>query len=445
MSTHKLIHLAVALILSFPIVELSAAPLGTAFTYQGRLEFNGAPVNDTCEFQFSLWGDPNGVTPVGVAQTILGVTVSDGLFTVELNEGGQFGPDAFTGEARWLEIAVKCSQDVSFTPLSPFQPITAAPYARYALNAPNGHSLDAADGDPVEAVFVNHEGEVGVGTTHPMAQLHVVGGGGNPGIPVLHVEGTTSARINLIGGTSGLFGSGDVTIAGGDGIDSVLGFGGSDLNLSSGDGGDGISFAGGSGGDVWIEAGNGGTGTTDGEHGKIYLMAGRVGIGTSSPSARLQVFGDGVGTVLRVTNGGDGNTAIIAGDVTGTGKAASFYGVTSSDLITVHNDGSGKAAKFTGDVDFQNGGELLQVMPNSPANYVTLGIPASHLLLDCGGHVEIDMFAVSDYFKVTQGSSSDLFYVGGNGNVGIGTQTPDEKLHVIGIAVARAKDKQGSR
>jgi len=71
-------------------------------------------------------------------------------------------------------------------------------------------------------------------------------------------------------------------------------------------------------------------------------------IGTSDPIARLQVFGDGVGTVLRVTNGGgSGGTAITAGDVIGTGRAASFYGVISSDLITVHNDGLGKAAKFT--------------------------------------------------------------------------------------------------
>jgi len=31
----------------------------------------------------------------------------DGLFTAELNSAGEFGPNAFNGAARWLEIAVR--------------------------------------------------------------------------------------------------------------------------------------------------------------------------------------------------------------------------------------------------------------------------------------------------------------------------------------------------
>ena len=30
--------------------------LGTAFTYQGRLMWDGAPINDTCDFQFQPVG-----------------------------------------------------------------------------------------------------------------------------------------------------------------------------------------------------------------------------------------------------------------------------------------------------------------------------------------------------------------------------------------------------
>ena len=29
--------------------------LSTSFTYQGQLVYNDAPVNDTCDFTFSLW------------------------------------------------------------------------------------------------------------------------------------------------------------------------------------------------------------------------------------------------------------------------------------------------------------------------------------------------------------------------------------------------------
>jgi hypothetical protein len=36
-----------------------------------------------------------------------------------------------------------------------------------------GHSLDAADGDPVDALFVDNEGDVGIGTTYATVKLHI--------------------------------------------------------------------------------------------------------------------------------------------------------------------------------------------------------------------------------------------------------------------------------
>jgi hypothetical protein len=39
----------------------------------------------------------------------------------------------------------------------------------------DGHSLDAADGDPVDVVYVDNTGEVGIGTTTPEEKLHVSG------------------------------------------------------------------------------------------------------------------------------------------------------------------------------------------------------------------------------------------------------------------------------
>jgi hypothetical protein len=155
------------------------APLGSGFTYQGRVHKSGVPVNDACDFEFSLFEDAGGVTQVGATQTILGVAVVDGLFTVELNSGVEFGPNAFVGDERFLEIAVKCPPDAGFTPLSPLQKLTAAPFAHFALNAAggtgDGHSLDAADGDPVDALFVDNDGNVGIGTSSPSEKLDVDG------------------------------------------------------------------------------------------------------------------------------------------------------------------------------------------------------------------------------------------------------------------------------
>lgn len=108
------------------------SPLGTAFTYQGQLKNAAGPVTDTCNFRFSLWDDVSGGTQIGTTQTTSGVSVTDGLFTVQLD----FGAAAFQGDARWLAIAVQCSGDSAYTDLTPRQALTAAPYASYALSAP---------------------------------------------------------------------------------------------------------------------------------------------------------------------------------------------------------------------------------------------------------------------------------------------------------------------
>jgi len=121
--------LALALTITFSRAQ---SPLGTAFTYQGQLKNAGDPVNDTCNFQFSLWDDVSGGAQIGTTQTKSGVAVTDGLFTVQLD----FGAAAFQGDARWLAIAVRCSGNSAYTALTPRQPPTAAPYAGYALKAP---------------------------------------------------------------------------------------------------------------------------------------------------------------------------------------------------------------------------------------------------------------------------------------------------------------------
>jgi hypothetical protein len=66
----------------------------------------------------------------------------NGLFTVQLNDRDQFGANAFTGSARWLQIAVQCTGDSSPTTL-PRQQLTAAPYALHAT------STGALQGRPV--------------------------------------------------------------------------------------------------------------------------------------------------------------------------------------------------------------------------------------------------------------------------------------------------------
>jgi len=126
-------------------VGVKAAPVGATFTYQGRLTDGGGPANGSYDFQFKLYDAAGGGVWVGTIPKD-DVTVTDGLFTVELGFGS-----AFTGDARWLEIGVRPGASAgAYTTLMPRQALTATPYALYALGAPwsglAGIPPDFADG-----------------------------------------------------------------------------------------------------------------------------------------------------------------------------------------------------------------------------------------------------------------------------------------------------------
>jgi hypothetical protein len=123
-----------------------AAPLGTAFTYQGQLQQNGIPANGSCDMKFTLFdGDTVGAGQIGSTQPAAAVNVTNGLFTVPLD----FGGGVFTGADRYLEIQVRCGSG-SYVTLSPRQKLTAAPYALYAPTAGNlSGMVTVADGNIV--------------------------------------------------------------------------------------------------------------------------------------------------------------------------------------------------------------------------------------------------------------------------------------------------------
>jgi hypothetical protein len=172
-------------------------PVPAFLNYQGRLTDpnTGAPVADgghTVTFRIfdadgSLKGSPYSAN----------ITTANGLFNAEI---GPIDPSVFNGEGRWLEI------EVDGEIFSPRQKIVSVAYAIRATSAADadtlsgksssefadaghthggnggdGHSLDAADGEPTDAVFVDNEGRVGIGTMSPGNILDVRGGNVNFG------------------------------------------------------------------------------------------------------------------------------------------------------------------------------------------------------------------------------------------------------------------------
>jgi hypothetical protein len=107
---------------------LAAEPLGTAFSYQGRLNSANSAATGLYDFRFALFEAADGGAQVGATLTNNATGVTNGLFGALLDFGA-----VFDGGARWLEIAVRTNGGSAFTTLTPRQAFTPAPYAMYAL------------------------------------------------------------------------------------------------------------------------------------------------------------------------------------------------------------------------------------------------------------------------------------------------------------------------
>jgi len=110
-------------VLTLLATSCCALAQSTAFTYQGRLDAGGTAYTGVAEFQFSLWTAGIGGSQIASTLTVGPVGVANGLFTTTLDFGNQF-----SGGERWLEIAVRTNL-LSFTTLSPRQPLLGTPYA----------------------------------------------------------------------------------------------------------------------------------------------------------------------------------------------------------------------------------------------------------------------------------------------------------------------------
>jgi hypothetical protein len=144
MKTQSKVVLPVAsvLLLAFslqPLAFIHASPLGTAFTYQGRLNAGANPATGTFDFRFTLADSASEGSAVAGPLTNAAVAVSNGLFAVVLDFGS-----SFDGNARWLEIGVRTNGATEdFTTLAPRQPLTPSPYALYSSSAGSAQGVAA--------------------------------------------------------------------------------------------------------------------------------------------------------------------------------------------------------------------------------------------------------------------------------------------------------------
>lgn len=161
---------------AFVATASAQTPLGSAFTYQGRLGQSGAPANGSFPMAFTLWDAAAAGTQVGPTLTFNGqggnpptVVVLNGVFTVALD----FGAGAFGPSARWLEITV------NGVTLAPRQAVQSAPTATFSMApwATQGTKISYSGGN------------VGIGTTQPSTALEVARANGDTEIGIVGGDG----------------------------------------------------------------------------------------------------------------------------------------------------------------------------------------------------------------------------------------------------------------
>lgn len=303
----RLIALSIMYVAATAMRSPAQTPLGTDFTYQGQLKRAGMPAVSTADIQFSLFDAVTGGSQVGSTVSKANVHIVNGLFTLALD----FGASALNGDARWIQIAVRSpAGSGGFATLDPRQPITAAPYARYAKysETTRGISVDANE-------------RVGIGTATPGKKLTVAG----------DMELGTSAgdyrHFRIGGGNSSGFIYGSYPALG-DGIHMGYNYfadaAGAGQIITPDTRTSRISMGYGT---IALATG----GTIQAPMDRLFVNAsGNVGIGTQDPAAKLDVRGNiRLGSIGQLfAAGGDENLRIIRGNIDGTGATDAGSGFT---------------------------------------------------------------------------------------------------------------------
>lgn len=168
--------------------------MDSSFTYQGFLEDGSMVAHGAYDFEFALYTSLDGDTQVGAIQSAGDVEVVNGVFSTTLD----FGPLAFTGPARYLEVRVRPgASSSSHSVLGPRHKISAAPYAQLAESAVFAASI--ADHSVTEAKIA--PGAVGTSAINSAQVQRRVAGGCPAGSAIAQVDsdGSVSCASGLTG------------------------------------------------------------------------------------------------------------------------------------------------------------------------------------------------------------------------------------------------------
>lgn len=197
----RLIIPSVALLAYLP----QAFSQGTAFTYQGMFDDAGVAANGSYDLRFTIYDStnlPGGIIAGPLTNSATGVT--NGAFIATMD----FGTGVFTGQDRWLEVAVRTNTGGggAFTVLTPRQKLTPTPYAITAGNLTGTVPGAGLAGTYSSAVTFNNPLNIFVGNGGGLTNVNaaMLGGFSYCALPCywnLSGNAGTSPGINFVGTT----------------------------------------------------------------------------------------------------------------------------------------------------------------------------------------------------------------------------------------------------
>ncbi|MCK4415018.1 MAG: hypothetical protein KAY32_15910 [Candidatus Eisenbacteria sp.] len=194
------------------IASIASAEPPRLVNYQGVLtDTGGEPLSGPRDLTFRIYPDSASATPDLWSEEHLGVELTDGLFHVILGSVINLPDDLFGSAERWLGVQVGGDPE-----MTPRMRMTSVPYALRAAVADSALvGVAVADADWVitgRDMYAAVPGSVGVGTSDPLARLHVVRVDRDVPLEALLQEDLlvedSDAFLGLYSSTGGAFGSG---------------------------------------------------------------------------------------------------------------------------------------------------------------------------------------------------------------------------------------------
>jgi hypothetical protein len=162
---------------------ITFADVPSQISYQGTLtDSTGNPITGTRSMLFKLYSDSTGGDYPLWSETQSSVEIANGLFSVQLGSVNPLSPTIFNGSTRWLAIQI----DPDTEDLTPRQPMITVPYGFRSADADHAVYADTANysmvGTPDDDWQISgnniyrETGNVGIGTSAPVAGLEVASG-----------------------------------------------------------------------------------------------------------------------------------------------------------------------------------------------------------------------------------------------------------------------------